>query len=110
MKRYWSTLLSSFLVALIYEQQQAIAQSFNQDEHINIYCISNQDGTGECSDTKTGEPFICTLIPGQVIACRDKDQKKFSCINYGSNQSYQGYFQCTPKAALSIDNTIPPKP
>ena len=69
-------------------------QAFETDT-FNIFCTSNFDGTGDCINTSTNAPFDCTLIPGQVIACRDGDKNKFSCINFGSNQSNQGYFQCT---------------
>ena len=71
-------------------------QAFETDT-VNIYCISNFDGTGDCINTSTNAPFDCTLIPGQVIACKDADKNKFSCIIFGSIQSNQAYFQCTPR-------------
>jgi hypothetical protein len=102
-------LISVWLTSPLKAQQQAdslIGQSFDT-ETVNIYCTSNQDGTGACINAATSAPFDCTLIPGQVISCRDGDMKKYSCINYGSNQSGQGNFQCTPKPKLSLNETPP---
>jgi hypothetical protein len=102
------TLTATLFLSLPSKAQQSfavvVAQSFDT-ETINIYCTSNQDGTGACINAETNDPFDCTLIPGQVISCRDADKKKFSCINYGVNQSGQGYFQCTPKPKLSSNET-----
>jgi hypothetical protein len=83
-------------IKIVAAENNLLAQSFDT-EVVNIYCTSNQDGTGACVNSSTNDPFDCTLIPGQVISCRDSEKKRFSCINYGSNQSNQGYFQCTPK-------------
>jgi hypothetical protein len=82
--------------------QTLLAQSFDSDT-TNIYCTSNQDGTGECINSDDNSIVDCTLIPGQVITCRDSQNQRLSCINYGSNQSSQGYFQCSPKNELDQD-------
>jgi hypothetical protein len=84
--------------------QTLLAQSFGVDT-INIYCTSNQDGTGECVNSDNNSIVDCTLIPGQVITCRDSQSQLLSCINYGSNQSSQGYFQCSPKSDSGQDDS-----
>ena len=74
---------------------QIIDSEFQEQPELRIYCTSNQDGTGSCFNTSSGQPFKCILTPGQLIACIDSDATKFECINFGSNQSSQGYFKCT---------------
>ena len=76
--------------------QTLLVQSFDSDT-INVYCSSNQDLTGDCFNSDDNSILDCALVPGKIISCLDSQNKLFSCINFGSNQTGQGYFQCAPK-------------
>ncbi|MCP9810032.1 hypothetical protein KBY58_11360 [Cyanobium sp. HWJ4-Hawea] len=77
----------------------------------SIYCTSNMDGTGKCTRVDNSESLTCIAIPGQVIACRDKNKSLLECVQYGLILSYQAQFSCLPAAGNSsydemLDDTI----
>jgi hypothetical protein len=52
------------------------------------------DGTGKCIRADNGLSINCLIIPGGVIACRDSEKRKYSCVQYGLIVSSQSEFFC----------------
>lgn len=58
--------------------------SFAAPNKINIYCVSNLDGTGNCYEVKTNALVRCTAIPGEVIPCKTATGVRYNCILFSS--------------------------
>ena len=68
----------------------------------SIYCSSNMDGTGKCRKVESDEVVNCIIIPGGVVACKDTEQKKYECVQYGAITANQTQFACV----LDTDNSV----
>lgn len=79
-------------------------------ESFGIYCTSNQDGTGKCIRDDANEPLSCILIPGQVIACRDKNKIRYECVQYGAVVSQQTQFICNQDSDNNPQDIAPDSP
>lgn len=64
----------------------------------NVYCTSNLDGTGVCTNMETSRNLDCMIIPGQVIDCKSKSGKSFQCVIYSQYTTNQAEFYCDPSA------------
>lgn len=73
----------------------------------SIYCTSNLDGTGRCKRDDSGERIGCIMIPGGVIACRDKAKRKYECVQYGAVVlGSQSQFVCLPDSGNAISDHL----
>lgn len=72
----------------------------------SVYCSSNMDGTGKCRRVDRDESLSCVLIPGAVIACRDKARRKYECVQYGAILANQTQFSCLPDRDNSVNDQI----
>ena len=70
----------------------------------NIYCTSNQDGTGACNRTDNNLPIACLIIPGGVINCKEDQQASIQCVLYSSALNSQAYYYCTRRTDPGIRN------
>ena len=87
----------AFLFFCIFSNQSAKAGS-NQ---IDIYCLSNQDGTGECYDETNPLPYQCIAIPGEVIRCKSPTGERLNCVLF-----QPAFFSCTPTKISPNQNKI----
>ena len=62
-----------------------------------VYCSSNMDGTGNCVRDDNSETLACVLIPGGIIDCRDQQQLRYQCVQFGfsSANNTQLAFSCS---------------
>ena len=74
----------------------SLAQDLNNasQAEFSIYCNSNMDGTGKCNRVDNSETINCIMIPGQIIACRDKNNRRYHCVQYGAIVAWQTQFSC----------------
>jgi len=70
----------------------------------NIYCTSNQDGTGSCNRVDNNEVVDCLMIPGGIINCKEKGESAIQCVLYSSTLNSQAYFYCTRRTQPGIRN------
>lgn len=81
----------------------------------NVYCTSNHDGTGVCTNMETSRNLDCIIIPGQVIDCKSNSGKSFQCVLYSQYAPNQAEFFCDPsvdqmlgeESAEGVDNVLP---
>lgn len=73
-----------------------------RDSSFIIYCISNHDGTGDCSRTDTSEAIDCELVPGSIINCTQKDGKPVQCVIVSAVLNTQAYFSCAPRRNAGV--------
>lgn len=78
--------------------------SYTVPPEFSIYCTSNLDGTGRCKRVDNGEGINCIIVPGSVIACRDKDKLKYQCVQYGAVSANQTQFACVPGTSNTIND------
>jgi hypothetical protein len=62
----------------------------------NVYCTSNMDGTGVCTNMETSRKLQCIIIPGQVIDCKSRSGKSFQCVLFSQYTPNQAEFFCDP--------------
>jgi len=80
----------------------------------NVYCTSNHDGTGVCTNMETSRNLDCIIIPGQVIDCKSLSGKSFQCVLYSQYTPNQAEFFCDPsvdqmlgqESAEGVDNVL----
>lgn len=84
----------------------AIAFQVSSMPEFSIYCSSNMDGTGKCRRVDRDESLSCVIIPGAVIACRDKARRKYECVQYGAILANQTQFSCLPDRDNSVNDQI----
>jgi hypothetical protein len=68
----------------------------------NVYCTSNHDGTGVCTNMETSRNLQCIIIPGQVIDCKSRSGKSFQCVLFSQYTPNQAEFFCDP----SVDRML----
>ena len=76
-----------------------------ENNNIDVYCTSNLDSTGVCTDGKTQSSFDCIIIPGHIIECKDKTFSKFECILTTQVTPTQAQFTCS-KLISSDDHIV----
>lgn len=66
------------------------------------------DGTGACHRDDNNESIACTVIPGAVIDCRDKQKLRYECVSYGiaSAGNTQLAFSCTRHLSTKINDSL----
>ena len=63
------------------------------EEKFSIYCSSNLDDTGTCSD-ENNQKFICNISTHKNLKCKRKVLKDYNCLQYGKILSKQSQFIC----------------
>lgn len=92
-------MIHKFLLVFLFKSLTASLLSFiffpitaakSRDLGFNVFCVSNKDGTGICSDLVSGHSLNCIIIPGQVINCKNSLGNSLQCVlisQYTQNQS-----------------------
>jgi hypothetical protein len=73
-----------------------------------MYCTSNLDGTGSCTNEEDGRAFACMIVPGQIITCPAKQMATVDCVWISGITENQAQFWCNPeneRAIYNNDNT-----
>lgn len=89
-----------FVVACLGSQAKTYAQPVY--DGFNVYCTSNLDGTGVCTNMETSRNLQCIIIPGQVIDCKSRSGKSFQCVLFSQYTPNQAEFFCDP----SVDRML----
>lgn len=63
------------------------------DEKFTVYCSSNLDNTGTCSD-KNNQKVICSVSTHKNLKCKRKVITEYNCLQYGKILSKQSQFIC----------------
>ena len=80
-----------FLLLLIVFINENTAHT--HEEKFSIYCSSNLDDTGTCSD-ENNQKFICNISTHKNLKCKTKVLKEYNCLQYGKILSKQSQFIC----------------
>ena len=88
--RLWLLLLGSILTFI------SPKTSASSQPEFSVYCTSNFDATGECTD-ENSKNLKCTLVSGSLIECTNIENKRFECIQFGTIIAYQSQFSCVAK-------------
>ena len=70
----------------------------------DIYCTSNQDGTGSCNRIDNGQAVDCLIVPGGVISCKEEGESTIQCTLTTAILDSQAYFYCTRRTDPGIRN------
>ena len=81
-----------------------------QQPEFSVFCSSNMDGTGRCTRDDTDESLSCLVIPGGVIACRDKQKIRYECVQYGAILAHQTQFSCSRSAGNRLGDQLIDQP
>ena len=84
-----------FSIALVHP---GLAVAERTIDGFNVYCTSNMDGTGVCTNLETNGSLDCIIIPGQVIDCRSTSGRSYQCVIYSQITPNQAEFFCDPSA------------
>lgn len=76
-----------------------------ESTRFSVYCTGNFDSTGECLQ-EGGAELECIVVPGSIIACKDKSASIYECVQYGAIQNNQSQFICEPDSDNSIDSNL----
>jgi len=81
----------------------------NADSSFSIYCISNGDGTANCTRDDNQLSVSCVGSPGATVECTSKDNNKYECVPLSIAQTGQIQVQlsCSPEATSSFGNFPP---
>ena len=82
-----------------------VPSSAKSKRDINVYCTSNLDSTGVCTDEKTQSSFDCIIIPGQIIECKDKDAIEYECVLISQVTPTQAQFSCSELSSSNTQST-----
>lgn len=79
------------------------------DSSFSIYCISNGDGTANCTRDDNQLSITCVGSPGATVECISKDNNKYECVPLSIAQTGQIQVQlsCSPEAISSFGNFPP---
>ena len=72
------------------------------DEKFAVYCSSNLDNTGTCSD-ENNQKVICSISTHKNLKCERKVLTEYNCLQYGKILSKQSQFICE-KTINSFNN------
>jgi len=97
------TLFSVLLNTLI---SSALADTRNAS--FSIYCISNGDGTGNCTRDDNKKPISCIGMPGVTVECQDRKQNKYECVPFGFIDTGQAQVQlsCENKSSDNFNDGL----
>ena len=59
------------------------------DTSFSIYCISNGDGTANCTRDDNQLGIACVGSPGATVECTSKDNNKYECVPLSIAQTEQ---------------------
>jgi hypothetical protein len=62
-----------------------------------MYCTSNLDGTGSCTNEEDNRPFSCLIVPGQIISCPSESTTAVECVWISGITANQAQFWCDPE-------------
>jgi len=81
----------------------------NADSSFSIYCISNGDGTANCTRDDNQLSISCVGSPGATVECTSKDNNKYECVPLSIAQTGQIQVQlsCSPEATSSFSGFSP---
>lgn len=76
------------------------------DSSFSIYCISNGDGTANCTRDDNQLSITCVGSPGATVECTSKDNNKYECVPLSIAQTGQIQVQlsCSPAVISSFGN------
>ena len=79
------------------------------DSSFSIYCISNGDGTANCTRDDNQLSITCVGSPGATVECTSKDNNKYECVPLSIAQTGQIQVQlsCSPAVISSFGNFPP---
>lgn len=86
------------LICLLALVHPGLAVAERVIDGFNVYCTSNMDGTGFCTNMETNGSLDCIIIPGQVIDCKSASGRSFQCVIYSQITPNQAEFFCDPSA------------
>ena len=74
----------------------------------SIYCISNGDGTGNCTRDDNKKPISCIGMPGATVECQDRKQNKYECVPFGLTDTGQVQVQlsCENKSSDNFNDGL----
>lgn len=72
----------------------------------NVFCTSNLDGTGVCSDPLSGRSLNCIVIPGQVIDCKNNLGYNLQCVLIGQYAQNQSEFFCNEQLSSAPSSNV----
>ena len=72
------------------------------EEKFSIYCLSNLDNTGTCTDANN-QKIICSMSTHKNLKCERKVLTKYNCLQYGKILSKQSQFICEKKIDSSYN-------
>jgi hypothetical protein len=73
-----------------------------------MYCTSNLDGTGSCTNEEDNRPFSCLIVPGQIISCPSESKTgAVECVWISGITANQAQFWCDPEDEARMYGTKP---
>lgn len=96
---------SFFFSFVVLTSQVSYAQP--SDSGFNVFCVSNRDNTGTCTNLVSSDSYNCIIIPGQVINCVTKDNFNFQCVFVAQYTNFQSDFFCKQFNSSSSSYVIP---
>jgi hypothetical protein len=97
------TLASALLFSLISGQGACQAR---QMDGFFMYCISNNDGTGFCTNEEDQRNFACLIVPGQIITCPMNTSQSVECVWISGVSANQAQFWCDPEDEAAMYGSI----
>lgn len=94
------------LLFLFFSYNLISVSSAYADSSFSIYCISNGDGTANCTRDDNQLNITCVGSPGATVECTNKDKNKYECVPLSIAQTGQIQVQlsCSPEAINSFGN------
>lgn len=71
-----------------------------------MYCISNHDGTGYCTNEEDQRNFACLIVPGQIITCPVNTSQSVECVWISGVSANQAQFWCDPEDEAAMYGSI----
>jgi hypothetical protein len=71
-----------------------------------MYCISNNDGTGSCTNQEDNKAFSCLIVPGQIITCPVNTSQSVECVWISGVSANQAQFWCDPEDEAAMYRSI----
>lgn len=76
-----------------------------------MYCTSNLDGTGSCTNEEDNRPFSCLIVPGQIISCPSESTTiAVECVWISGITANQAQFWCDPEDEARMYGAKPKQP
>lgn len=99
------SLNSVFFSFVVLISQVSYAQP--SESGFNVFCVSNRDNTGTCTNLVSSDTYNCIIIPGQLINCVTKDKFNFQCVFVAQYTTLQSDFFCKQFNSTSSSYAIP---